>query len=91
MPLAVAATRWSKDYELIHAAFAIPIGVLIGLGAIGLARDAQRRSERSLGRLGGVRTARIGRALGLLGVCLALTAAISVAVYGLLEYASTRD
>jgi hypothetical protein len=91
MPLAIAATRWSADYDLMHAAFAIPVGLLIGLGAIGLARDAQRRSERSLGRLRGVRTARIGRALGILGVCLALTAAISVAVYGLLEYAGTRE
>ena len=38
LPLAVAATRWSERYELLHAAVGIPVGLLLGIGAVLLAR-----------------------------------------------------
>jgi hypothetical protein len=91
MPAAIAATRWSETYELLHAAFAIPLGLILGVGAALAARSGLRANERTLGRLGGVGTARAGRLLGLLGVCLAVTAAISVGVYGLLVYVGTQE
>jgi type IV secretory pathway TrbF-like protein len=85
MPAAILATRWSDAYELLHAAAAIPLGALLGIGAILLARRARSRLAPTLGHPRGTRTARLGRLLGLLGFLLALTAAGSVAVYEMLK------
>ncbi len=81
MPLAILGTRYSSGYRLPDAGYAIPVGVLGGLAAVLLARSARRRNERALGRLGRETAIRWGRTLGTLGICLALTALISVAVY----------
>ena len=86
MPVAIAATRFSRQYELLHAAAAIPVGMLLGFLAIRLARRARSRLAPTLGHPRGSRTARLGRLLGLLGFLLALTAAGSVAVYAVLSY-----
>jgi len=91
MPLAVYLTRYSASYELLDAAFAIPVGLALGVLSLALARNARRRSALSLGRAGRGGVARIGRLLGVVGVCVALTGLIALAVYGLLEYAGTRD
>ena len=88
MPAAIAATRWSKEYELRHAAAAVPLGALLGLTAILLARRARSRLAPTLGHPRGTRTARVGRWLGWLGFLMALTAAGSVAVYELLSFAA---
>ena len=82
MPLAILATRYSGSYELLHAGFAIPVAVLLGAVAIGLARGALRLDDMRLGRAGGRRLARLGRALGVLGISLAATCAVALAVYG---------
>jgi hypothetical protein len=81
MPLAILGTRYSSGYRLPDAGYAIPAGVLIGIGSVLLARSARHRNDRSLGRLGGETAIRWGRALGTLGICLALTALISVGTY----------
>ena len=73
-------------YELLHAGFAIPVAVLLGALAIGLARGALRLDDIRLGRAGGRRLARLGRALGVLGISLAATCAVALAVYGILTY-----
>lgn len=88
MPAAVAATRWSTRYELLHAAFAIPVAILTGIVAIGLSRRAAARVQLTLGRAGGARAASIGRRLGVAGILVAVTAAGAVAVYELLAYVS---
>jgi hypothetical protein len=85
MPAAILATRWSEAYDLLHAAAAIPVGALLGLLAVVLARRARARLAPTLGHPRGSRTARVGRLLGLLGFLLALTAAGSVAVYEVLK------
>jgi hypothetical protein len=85
MPAAIVATRWSREYELIHAGFAIPLAALLGLLAIALARRARSRLAPTLGHPRGTRTARLGRFLGLLGFLLALTGAGSLAVYWILS------
>jgi hypothetical protein len=85
MPLAILGTRYSSDYRLPDAGYAIPVGLLIGLGSVLLARSARARNERSLGRIGGETAIRWGRGLGTLGICLALTALISVGVYVFLK------
>ena len=85
MPAAIVASRWSKDYELLHAGFVIPIAAFLGLSAVALARRARSRLAPTLGHPRGTRTARLGRFLGLLGFLLALTAAGSLVVYWLLS------
>jgi hypothetical protein len=85
LPVAIAATDWSRRYELLHAAFAIPVALLLGFFAVALSRRARSRLGPTLGRPKGARTARLGRALGILGILLALTAAGSVAIYELLS------
>ena len=90
LPVAVVATRYSASYELLHAGFAIPVAVILGAGAIGLARGALRLDDIRLGRAGGRRLARLGRALGVLGISLGATCAVALAVYGILTYLGER-
>jgi hypothetical protein len=80
MPVAVGATRYSGSYDLVHAAFAIPLGLVTGLLAVRLssARGA------ILGRRG--RGAQAAHALGLVGIWIAAAALVAVAFYGLLTY-----
>jgi hypothetical protein len=85
LPAAIAATRWSERYELLHAAVAIPVAAALGILAIALARRARSRLAPTLGHAKGTRTARLGRFLGRLAVVLALTAGGSVAVYAVLS------
>ena len=84
MPVAIVGTRYSDSYELLHAGFAIPIAVVLGVGRDRRARRARARDELTLGRAGGRRTARIGRLLGILGICLAASGAVALVVYGTL-------
>jgi hypothetical protein len=91
IPIAVFLTRYVASYELLDAAYAIPVGAASGLLAIVLARRARRDTALRLGRTKtreGV--ARAGRVLGIAGLCVALTAVVSLVVYGLLEYQGTR-
>ena len=86
MPIAVALTRFSGSYELLHAGFAIPVAYALGWGAIVVARRARVRDLATLGRAGGGRAAVAGRLLGIIGICIASSALIAVAVYGVLVY-----
>ena len=84
VPAAIAATHY-RDIELLRAGWAAIPAFLLGLIAILLARAARRRTERTIGRVGGRRVTRLGRFLGALGIYLALAAALSVGVYELLN------
>jgi hypothetical protein len=84
LPVAIAATRYSGSYELLHAAFAIPVVVALGIAAVVLARNARALDRATLGKAGGSGAARAGRLLGILGLCMAASATIAVAVYELL-------
>lgn len=90
MPLAILATRYSEAYELIHAGYTIPVGLILGVLAIGLARGALRHDDLRLGRAGGRSAARVARGLGVLGIALAATGVVALAVYGLLTYLGER-
>jgi len=81
IPIAIYVTDQRNDLRLVHAGIAVPVGFLLGVSAIRLARRARRRIERTLGRAGGQAAARLGRILGWAGVYLALIGAISLAVY----------
>jgi hypothetical protein len=84
MPAAIVATRYSGSYELLHAGFAIPLAAGLGIGAVVLARRARAYEQATLGRAGGAKQGRVGRLLGILGICMAASAAIAVAVYEVL-------
>lgn len=84
LPVAIVATRYSGAYDLLHSGFAIPLAAALGIGALVLARRARALDRATLGRTGGARTARIGRLLGIVGICMAASATIAVAVYALL-------
>jgi hypothetical protein len=86
LPAAVSVAELSDLIRLIEAAGAIPVAAALGLAAIVLARRARQRVERTLWRVGGAWIARVGQALGVLGVCLALSGAIAIGFY----YALTR-
>jgi hypothetical protein len=84
LPVAVAATRYSDSYDLLHAGFAIPVAAASGIAAVVLAGRARALDRATLGRASGRRSARMGRILGILGLCLTASATISLAVYGVL-------
>ena len=90
LPVAILATRYSSSYELLHAGLAIPVALALGIVAIWLSRTALRHDDARLGRAGGRGAARLGRALGVLGIALAATALVALAVYGLLTYLGER-
>ena len=69
---------------LVRSSGSVAIAALLGLGAIMLARRARERVQITLGRAGGEKAARAGRALGILGVLLAATAALALGFWGLL-------
>jgi hypothetical protein len=81
VPGAVAFAHETGSVHLLDAVYAIPVGFLLGLSALAFARGARGRIEWTVGRAGGARRIRVARVLGLLAVCLAITAAISVGVY----------
>lgn len=90
LPLAVYVTRFSESYELLHAGFAIPIGLGLGLLALRMAGRLSRRQLVSIAPREPDRVATAARVLGGLGVCIALAGVVALVVYGLLEYAGTR-
>jgi hypothetical protein len=87
LPAAIIATRYSSSYDLLHAGFAIPAAGAAGIGALVLARRARAGDRATLGRESSGKAATWGRALGILGLCLAASATIALAVYGVLTAA----
>jgi hypothetical protein len=86
IPLAAAVTESRGDLRLIHAGFAVPVAAVLAIVSIRLAARARQRLERTLGRAGGERTARVGRVLGWLALYVALVASISLGVYAIEYY-----
>jgi hypothetical protein len=84
VPAAIAVTYYSERFELLDAAYAIPVGLVLGLVSIFLARSARRRLARSVVVTRGGRAARVGRVVGLAGFLVAVTAAMAVGVYAVL-------
>ena len=85
-PAALGVHRYSDRFSLIQALVgAVPVSFLVGVGAILLARRARTRIQRTVGRSGGRRAAMIGRALGLAGICVAITGGLALGFFGLLE------
>ena len=85
LPAAIASTRWSEAYELLDAAAAVPVAVVLGILAILLARRARNRGRQTLAGARGARSARIGRLLGLAGLLVGITGAMAVGVFLILS------
>jgi hypothetical protein len=84
LPAGIAVAHFT-DVELIQAGWAVPPAAVLGLLSLWLARGALRRIERTIGRVGGLRTTRAGRLLGALGVYLAAAGGLALGVYFLLD------
>jgi hypothetical protein len=83
--VAFAAARRLDQVSLLQATGATCASALLGAAAVLLARRALRNIERTIGRMGGEGTARVGRLLGAISLCLGLTAGIALGVYALLN------
>jgi hypothetical protein len=86
LPAAIVYAERDIELELIWAGVAVPVAFVLGLAAVAAARAGRRRAQMTLLRRGGSATARVGQFLGLLGVLLAGTGTIALAVYAILSY-----
>jgi len=84
IPVAVVIQYYSVAVTLVESTISAAPAVLLGLWAIALSRRGRATLARTIGRAGGYRSARAGRLLGWLGLCMGITAGLSVGFYGLL-------
>ena len=83
LPGAIEFSRRSKEIDLLDAAWAIPVAFVLCLAGFVMARRARENLRWLHLRGGGTGVASAAVIIGALGVCLALTAALSVAFYEL--------
>ena len=81
LPASIAISQELRTWKLLVAFAAIPVAAVLGFAAIAFARGARRRVELTLGRARGAGAARLGRALGFVGIYLACTGVLTLAVY----------
>jgi peptidoglycan/LPS O-acetylase OafA/YrhL len=84
IPVVVYLSQRSQRIGLLDAAWAIPVAFCSGAGALLFARGARGKIAWSLERSGGRMRIRTARLLGVLAICIALSAAIAVGFYELL-------
>ena len=87
LPVAIALAETTGVLEMIETAGAIPVAAVGGVAAVLLARQARRRHERTLGRVGGLGLALAGRLLGILALCLAASGLVALGFYWVLQRA----
>jgi len=83
LPAGVEVSRRSKQVGLLDVSYAIPVAFLLGLVAAVMARRARKNLLWLRLREGGTGVASAAVVLGILAVCVALTAALSVGFYEL--------
>jgi hypothetical protein len=83
IPAGVEVARRSERVALLDASYAIPLGFLLGLVSLIMARRARENLRWLRLREGGTAVASTAVIVGMLAVCLALTAALSVGFYEL--------
>jgi hypothetical protein len=85
IPIGVAASYYLEQVTLLwEATVSAPAAFLLGWAAIVQARRGREQLQRTIGRSGGEAAARLGRLLGIVGICLAITAGLAVGFFGLL-------
>jgi hypothetical protein len=80
-----AVARQLQQVTIVQATEVTCGSAVFGAAALALARRARLLTERTLGRVGGYRTTRAGRLLGLLSLCIGLTAGLALGFYALLN------
>jgi hypothetical protein len=83
--VAYVAARQLQRVTIVEATEATCGSAVLGAAALLLARRARRTTERTLGRVGGTGLTRAGRLLGLLSLCVGLTAGLALGFYALLN------
>ena len=83
LPAAVEVSRRSPRVDLLDASFAIPLAFLLGLVALVMASRARQNLRWLRLRDGGTGVASTAVVIGLVAVCLAVTAALSIGFYEL--------
>jgi steroid 5-alpha reductase family enzyme len=84
VPGAVALARQTAGISLLDAAWGIPVAAAGGVVALLFVRGARGRIRSTLERAGGLGRIRLGRILGVAGICFALSGSIAIAVYEVL-------
>jgi hypothetical protein len=85
IPVGVVLARELEQVTLVESSGSVLVAALLGWAAIVLARRARERIQITLGRAGGGGVATVGRLLGILGLLVAGTAALSLGFWGLLS------
>ena len=83
--VAYLAARRLENVTIVQATGATCGSAVLGGAAVLLARRGLRNVERSIGRLGGESTARVGSLLGVIALCIGLSAGIALSVYAVLN------
>jgi hypothetical protein len=84
---AAAAARLMSQVGLIEAVPAVPLALVFALISVLLARRVRFDQQRALGRMPGAGLAAVARGLGTLALIVAVTAALSLAVFAVLSLA----
>ena len=84
---AAAAARLMSAVGLIEAVPAVPLALVLALVSVSLARRVRFDQQRALRRLPGAGLAAVARGLGTLALIVAVTAALSLAVFAVLSLA----
>jgi hypothetical protein len=91
LPVAVELSRRSTRVTLLDAGYAIPLAFILGLMGLVMARRARDNVRWLRIRGGGTAVATTAVVIGLIAVCLAVTAALSIGFYELvLLYEQSR-
>jgi hypothetical protein len=81
---AAAAARFMDQVGLSEAAPAVPLGLILSLVSLSLARRARFEHQRTLGRVGGSGLAAAARVIATVALIVALTASLALAVFAVL-------
>jgi hypothetical protein len=84
VPAGIVLSGRLAGYDLVDAAYAVPVAMVLGILALLFVRGARGRIQRTLERAGGAGRARFAKILGIAGICFALSGAIAVGFYELL-------
>ncbi len=84
VPAAVVLSQQTAGVRLLDAVWAIPVALASGLASLLFSRGAGGRIRWTLERAGGFGRIRLGRVLGVAGICVALSASVAVGFYELL-------
>jgi hypothetical protein len=87
LPVSVVAAQVSSQLDLLHTLYvAVPVDLVVALGALSLSRRARLDRARQV-QPRGVRLGRLAGVLAWIGLYVAVTGALALGVYGILRWA----